>query len=577
MSLVWSIETAFDVLLNITYLELPFLGIGCPSARLIIIYMTNVALCGRRSHLAWHVTSKITVYLQQDITVPGSTGFVATYAAMVLPNMDALGIAYCMVQSDGQWLNTSLQLNGRYGVKPDFSWHVVVLFDKLIEFSIESSDNYQVYDGPGPLSPVLHNKKQSSAFHLYVVQHSPHLTLHYTSLLQTSFSSVQQVVLYSQPLRNTVYSYQVKGGNKAVRISFLSIHSNEILTDFPVKCLFGGFFVHDIRSVTLLDVCEADWKEEVLYHLTEEKLDDDDIYVLIFVILFGGYTDGKIAISVESSMESCYVRATASPPIYDLYPGCNQFEFVKASHEFLSEVFEIAQSGPVDLKVHILPTIYELYNIQLNTTVSDSHILGLDRVTYTDITGTQAHLSYQNPTRFVVKEIQGTYFTTWRFTIIQIIRRAVCAYEHSFNAYVSLPGTQMVTLYPYNSKCRCGVDGHIEYRADIVSTDNNINVGILFSERCASGCHHGNITFTEYNAQYDTLFVHRFTSFPAYMDNIHSNSSLQINLNIETHCKSCPPWIVTTKAHRSSLQKNFQSLSFKRRETESQRIIYPSR
>ena len=579
--LIWTINTYSGVLLNITYLELPFLNLGCPFARLTISSITDAVYCGRRSHWGVFADTNITVHLQQDIILLRNTGFVATYVAVDVTDMDNIGAEYHLVEdndNDGRWINTSIPLlESRRGKNnaPKFIWHIIVHFDKFIKFSIESNNEYQICDGPGPLSPVLHNEEQSSAFHLYLVQRSPHLTLQYASAVHTSFNTERQAVLSSHPNRNTMYAYQVRGGKQALRISFLSIHSHEILTDFA-HCFFGGLFL--VGPETVLKVCETTWQEGLLYHLAGKEY-PDALQLVIFVILYGSYTDGKVVVSVESNMETCYNRKPKDmSSVLDLYPGCNQLTYFSAYDQYLFQMFSLNRPGPVDLKVYILPVIYKLYNIQLNITVTDSNILGKDRITtYTDIAGTHAHVSYQNPDQFVLKEILMNQFTTWRLTIIQVIRKALCDYEHTHNGHLSLPGTQAVTLYPYKSRCRCGVDGHVQYTAHIISTDNNINVGVLFSKKCASDCHLGNVTFTEYNAQYDTLFVHRFTSLPTYWDNIHSNSSVQINIEVADICKSCPLWFAIAPAwHIAWGQQNLDSTSLNKKDTKSPRITYPT-
>ena len=373
-----------------------------------------------------------------------------------------------------------------------------------------------------------------------------------------------------------MHGYRVSGRNKVLRINFLSIYFNEMLTVFIYKCLFGGLWYATYKAY--FSVCETDWKEDVIYHLTDRSHPDDyDAHIRIFIILYGSYAYGKVIMSLESNMESCYNRDTpASQLAFHLFPGCNQVSYVLPHNDYPTKTSKLV-SGPVDLKVQILPLIYELYKIQLNITVSNSNIIGLSRITYTYVIGTHAYLRYQNSDRVFLSDIQGNHIATWRLAIIKFIRRALCDYEHAFNGYLSLPGTQMVTLYPYKFKCRCGVDGHLQYNVDIVSIDNNINVGVLFSETCASDCQHGNVTFTEYNEKYDTLFVHSFTSFPAYFDNIHSNSSVQININVASNCKKCPLWVVVTDGWNGYWQQIFHSSSLKREEIHSQRNFNPER
>ena len=580
VSITWTVQTNFGVLLNVTYLNIPFLDLQCPFARLFIGSVVTTKICGHRSNWVIFDPTNITVHLQQDITLPGSTGFVATYVAEITRDNKALGVAYTMFEIDGHWSNTStpmLDYVNKYH-ETKCSWHVVVTFNRVIEFSIESSDEYLIYDGPGPLSPVLRNAKQSTAFHLYIVQQSPNLFLQYTSLEQTSFSTQNHVVLSSHPNRNVVYGYQVRGGGKALRISFLSIHSHDFfLKEFPSKCLFGGLFVYNNRMV--LNVCQTKWKEEVLIHLTDKRF-PDDLHMVIFVALYGSYIDGTVALSIKSTMESCYPRnPIADPSKFQIYEGCNQFVYRLTYFNYMSKNVDLARSGPVDIKVHILPLMHDVYKIQLNITVSDSNILGLNRTTYTDIVGTQAKLSYQNPNQFVLHEIQGNELSTWRIAIIQFIRKALCDFGHAYrNRYLSLPATQIVTLYPYHARCQCSVDGHTQYNVDIVSTAINIYVVIVFNgSKCASDCQHSNVTFTEYNMQFDTLIVHSFTSIPLLWDNVHSNNSVKIHIAVDNDCKSCALWVFVKPGFRANYQQTFRSSSLVSEVIKTKRMIFPAR
>ena len=542
-------------------------------------------LCGSRYYWGMFTEDNITVHLQQDIAFPWGTGFVATYTAMVLPGVDAIGIpetAYIMYDFSNIQGNKTIaraaprsHYSSHYDHDKIFSWQVIVEVNKVITFSIKSDVKYEVYDGPGPLSPKLHHAKQSSAFYLFLIQHSPELSLQYKSVMHTSFSIKQHVVLNSHPDRNIVYGYQVRREPTTLRISFLSIHTTE-LKPYERCSYAGGFFIFNVNGS--IEVCGTTWKEEVLYHLADRTQKYDQQW-LIFVILYGGYIEGTVILSVESNMKSCVFNSKdhAEPAAFYLHAGCNQFVYL-IRHDYLhSQIFEHPRSGPIGLKVHTLPLMHTFYNFQLNITVSDSDILGFNKITYTRIVGTHAQLRYQNPKRFVLKEIQGYHFTTWRLVIIQLIREALCDYEHAFGGYLSLPGTQMVTLYPFDLRCKCGVDGHSQYNVDIASTGYNIHVALLFKSSCAPACHHGHIEFTEYNAQLDILIVHNFTSFPVYWSNIHTNNSVRIKMRVVDSCRSCPLWVIIAPGWRGKWNQYFHFSALTRDELKVHKIIHPTR
>ena len=211
--------------------------------------------CGRRLPWSWYSkANSIRVHLQQHVTLFGNTGFVATYSATIAKPLDARGTEHRLVESNGVWMNASIPLqiyssNNQYN-QAKFTWHVLVIFNKFVEYSIESSHEYQVYDGPGPLSPVLYNVKRSSAFHLYLEQDSPNLNQHYTSVMQTLLSTDQHVVLSSHPNRNIVHGYRARGRNKVLRINFLSIYFNEILT-VCLQMLVWGTLVFYLGHILL--------------------------------------------------------------------------------------------------------------------------------------------------------------------------------------------------------------------------------------------------------------------------------------------------------------------------------------
>ena len=586
VSLIWTLETDSAVLLNVTYLELPYLGLGCPSTRLIISARRDAMYCGRRSHWEVYAPNSIIVYLQQYIRLPGSSGFVATYFSVDITSIYNVGTKYRLESAPGGWyVKTTPTLfhshNGPYNIAPEFSWHFVTNIYKVIHFKVENNTECQIYDGPGRLSPVLHDVNQSSAFHLYVVQSSPHLMLEYSTGMQTSFNTKQHVVLSSHPSRNIVYGYQVEERNTALRISFLSIHSREIITDIDVttKCFFGGFFIANFRNV--LDVCDTHWNKEVYIILTDENYITASAQNLIFVIMYGSYTDGKVAISVESASENCeYREHSLTSSHFDVDARCNQLLYAvpyKLNSSF-SPMFRSPRSGPVDLKIHLHPLIYDLYDIQLNITVGDSDILGFDRIIRTDIVETSADLHYQNPDQFIVREIQGKYFSTWRLAIITFTREALCVrnLRHSFHEYTSLPQAQMITLNPYESRCSLTVDGLTDYNIAIVATDNNINVAVSFNEQCAIDCQNGKITFTEYSTIYDSLIIHNFASFPAFWENIHTNNSVQMNIRVSHSCRRCTLWVVVGPGERARWQHNLHLSPQKRDKIKTHRLLHPT-
>ena len=586
VSLVWTLETYSALLLNVTYLELPFLGFGCPSTRLIISVFRGV-FCGRRSHWEVYSPSDIKVWLEQYIRLPGSSGFVATYFAIDITSIHKAGTKYRLESAPGGWYAKTTPLfhnhNGLYNVAPEFSWHFVTKIYNVIHIKVENNTACQIYDGPGRLSPLLHDVNQSSAFHLYVVQHNPHhkCMFEYFTALPTSFSTKQHVGLSSHPNRNTVYRYQVTENDMALRINFLSIHSLQIVTDVPgTKCVFGGLF---INLKKLIDVCNTNWKKEVYIHLTDGRPMEDDGFAQmhISVIVYGSYADGKVALSVDLVTEYCdYGEQSHGSPDLDRNIRCNQFLYVvpyKPNFSF-SPMFRFTRSGPIDLKIHILPLIYDLYDIQFNITVWEANILGFDRITHTDTVETRAHLRYQNPDQFSFKEIHGNYFATWRLAIIKFTRKALCDYTNTFNElYMPLTDTQMITLNPYEARCRLAVDGLTEYNVAIVATDNNINVAVSFNEQCAAECHDGKITFTEYSTIYDSLIIHNFTSFPASWENIHTNNSVQMNIRVSHRCRSCTLLISVGPGERATFQHNLHLSPQKMEKIKTHRLVHPTR
>ena len=534
VSLTWTIRTYFDVLLYVTHLELPFLGQGCPYAWLFISAMTDAVLCGYRTHWVVYSVTNITVHFQQNIALHTmgrggwtAIGFVATCVAVIVTSKSKPDTQYRLVEFDDGWTNTTVpiclacmrlvtQVHGNQYDGPNFIWHVLVAFNKVIEFYIESNHEYQIYDGPGVLSPMLRNVKRSSAFHLFLVQQRPNLIFKYASAMHTSFTTelLHEFIMSSAtPNRNIVLGYQVRGKTEALKIDFLTIASFEILSDSFVRCLFGGLFISSSQNV--VSVCDTTWMN-VSYHLSANSL--------VFAILYAEYIDGVIAMSIESNtVETCHIRnPLGTPTMLELYPGCNQFTYVVPYYYLYLQMFNFDHSGPVDLKVHIVPIIYEFHTVQLNITVSDSHILGFNKTTLTKIVGTQADLSYQNPNMFVITEIEHDFFATWRLVILQFItdiRKAICGYENSLNGHPVFPDQHIITLYPFESRCTILLLHLYDYLIDIVSTDN-INVALLASDNCRFTCQDGKVIFTEYDSRYDTLLVHTFKSLPVFWNNI---------------------------------------------------------
>ena len=552
VSRMWTIKklhSSVGILLNIIYMDLPFGGGRCQFGYIII---NNNHYCGRRSHWAICMNSDATVYLQQRTTLLPGMGFVATHSATdgtcrFMPNT-----VHRLFEDASFRFNYTQVIYDAY--KQDdvsqYIWHVVVAHNKLIEFKVEADHHCKIYDVPGPRSPALYNSTRSSAYHLYIAKQNPNIVLKYTSVDHTSFSTDNKYVLQSSVRgKNIMYAYKVTGGPFGLRVNFLSIHSNNILSDFPTRCLFGGLFLfgYDYNNVYFeVPICDTDWKEEVFFHLTNTVIYSPVMPFHIFIILYDGYTRGKVDLCVES-VEPCYIV------LGDRAHAQCQYLYPLSPNQRLDWFFNIPAAGPLNLKVYILPAIYDLYNARMNISVMDYNPLGFNNTVRTDIVGTHSNISYQNPTSFIVKEIHGHQFNTWRIAILKFSRVAVCDHELINQKYHNITGAQKVTMQPHHSGCRCVVDGHLQYSVVIMASDINIYTELQFSDYCKAGCVDGSITVTEYNRQYDRLIVHRFKSFPVVWDNIHSINSVLTNMTVPDNCKRCPLWIVSTP----SWQTNF--------------------
>ena len=543
ISLEWTIKTlhsSVGILLNVTYMDLPFGGGRCQFGHITI---NSNMYCGRRLNWAICMDSKITIRLEQGIALLPGMGFVAMYSAMmcrVKPDT-----VHRLFEEDGSWVNDT-QLTYDYykqDVVSQYIWHILVTQNKLIEFKVKADNdpNCKIYDGPGPLSPVLYNSTRSSAYHLYIVKQNPNIVLKYSSVAHTSFSTDKSIMQSSVVGKNIVHAYMVKGGTFGLRINFLSIHSHNIVSEFPMRCLVGGLFLYSYRynNTVEIPICDTDWKEEMFFHLTDKMVYSNDAHYNIFIILYDGYTRGKVALSVES-VEPCYIVSDKGRVLR----GCQNL-YLLTPDDQLDWSQDFPNAGPIYLTIHMVPTIYDLYNFRLNISVMDSHIFGLNNTIHTHIVGTRISISYQNPTSFSIKEIHGHQFTTWRVVLIKFKRMAVCDYRHVNQHSHYLKGTQSFTMQPMFSGCQCIVVGYLQYSVVIIAPDTNINVALQFSDYCESECHMGNITAMEYNHQYDRLVVHRFKYFPVRWDNIHSLNSVMINISVTDNCKRCPLWIVS--------------------------------
>ena len=544
VSLVWVIKKlhrSVGILLNITHMDLPFGGDGCQFGNITI---NGNIYCGRKSHWVVCMDGDVTVRLQQGTTLLPGMGFVAMYSAMdgkcrVMPDT-----VHRLLEVNSTWWSNYTQMIYNYhkqDIASQYIWHIVVMYNKLIEFNVDSDQDCKVYDGPGPLSPVLCNSSRSSAYHLYIATQKPNIVLKYASVERTLFST-DKSVLYSSVLgKNTVYAYEVRGGTFGVRISFLSIHSYSIVSDFPMRCSFGGLFLYSYKNNNTfkIPICDTDWKEEVFLHLTDELLYGKTGHYHVLLVLYDGYTRGSVSLSVEA-VEPCYIIYANAVHML----GC-QFLFKLSPSDQLTFSYNFTSVGPVDLKVHVVPVIYHLYNTRVNVSVVDSSIFGLNNTIHTDIVGPHKTFHYQNPSLFIVKEILGHQFRTWRIAILRFKRTAVCDHKHINQIYHYLKGTQKVTMQPFHSGCQCVVDGHRQYLVDIIVPGSNINIALRFRDHCEVECYQGNITVREYNRQYDRLIEHTFKSFPVVLDNIHSINSIQINMTVTDNCTTCPLWIAS--------------------------------
>ena len=486
--------------------------------------------------------SNIIVRLQQGTTLLPGMGFVAMYSAMdgmCRINPDTV---HRLFEGDGSGVNYTQVIYDYYkqDVVSQYIWHILVAPNKLIEFKVEADRERRIYDGPGPLSPVLYNSTRSSAYHLYIATQNPDIVLKYNSVEHTLFSTDKSVLHSSVLGKNIVHVYKVKGGTFGLRINFLSIHSHNIDSDIPMRCMFGGLFlyIYKYNSTFEVPICDTDWKEEVFFHLTDEIVYPNLANSQIIIILYDGYTSGKVALSVEST-EPCYFFVEGLG-----MHGC-QYHYALTPDGQLYWSYNFLSPGPLNLNVHILPALYNLHDVRFNISVMDANMLGIYNTIRTDYVGTHINIPYQNPTSVIIKEIHRHQFTTWRIAILKFTRMAVCDHKHINQKYHYLKGAQQVTMQPFLSGCQIVMDGHLQYSVVIVASDTNINVALKFTDSCKAECHEGNITVIEYNLQYDRLIVHRFKSFPVLWDNIHSMNTVFINMTVTDNCKRCPVWIVS--------------------------------
>ena len=575
-SLVWTIHSLHrnvGIQLNMTYLNLPFLGAGCPLANVTIRSSQEEIYCGRKKGVIIFTKTSMMVGYKQGIRLRSHGGFVAVYTAHKKFTRVNFGNVHMLYRDDRVILNKTGINYVPCGWSCDVPkmkhvWQVVASPNMKIAFYLACYGSCHVYDGPGPLSPVLPGRL-TSAYHLYIVAGADVKgtgdMLYYTSIQHTTFDSEKHVSFPSlRAGKNIVFRYVVNSGNNVLKIKYLKLSYNEISSTFPVRCLYGGLFVYSTfrRQVfDKLEICETEL-HDVEYQLTDSHLFDryagkSEAHFHVFVIMFGGYTTGRVLLTIDS--DSCYVYdgKFGNEEVRDvvLSYGCSQFAFTTLPEQTVRlNTTLLQQQGPITVLLNVIPLMYTLADSDLILKVNNSDLFGLNVTNIGYDIGPKSRFLFTNPSKFeLAEQNEKNYFQTVRFTILKFFLHSLCALgDWPRHHTVHVLGIKHITINPIQFRCTVAINGHTLYQADIVALDNYVDFIITIDRTCSSRCFQGNTTFREYSHQTDRLLVQKFTAFPVYCSNIHSKGSLEIDILVSPECADCPLHITTYPSWHTS-------------------------
>ena len=280
----WKIQVSrpdVGILLNVKYINLPYFALDC--------YYANIQLglqsvyCGKITNLLHFFEDFLRVTFHQKSDLYSGTGFFATYQVMDKSFFQKAYVYQRIYQLSSINLSTELLLPRLINNTFPRVWKFVAQRNQRIKFKV--SHGCIIHDGPGPLSPViLRNELLTTSYHLFIIQTNESFHLEYQAIKKIDLKPLKDFVLESSLYRNSVHGFKVNPGAYALTIHFLSIHSQEVVNDFPVRCLYGGLFIQsNVNNTNFLEMCETDINREFQYQISNQNYAGPiDIYFITF-------------------------------------------------------------------------------------------------------------------------------------------------------------------------------------------------------------------------------------------------------------------------------------------------------
>ena len=545
--LVWTVQQqhpSTGISLIFLQINLPYLGLNCFFANITISSKPGEFFCGRKSNWTIYSNLDLVITLKQGFELYEYSGFIATYYAVDHHIIMNIGKEHHFSIIGEHEIYFSSQLFGMRGNKLMNTWHICGNPYMLITVIGTFNEKCVLYDGPGKLSPIIRkeNYTETTGYHLYIQQQSATLSIQYKFIFNLNFQTGDTIDLKSSSTMNTIYGHEINQDDIAFWIKHLSIHSTEILSNFPERCLYGGLFIYARNKESnvfteLIKFCETDINDDFLYQIPNYHA--QNFVANLYVVMYASYCSGSVVAGIKNRKCNKYKKNDI------IGPGCNQIEIRLWPNDNLKvNILTPFNSYPITFSIHILSLIYNVYTLPVTVSIIDSDLFRIIYHLHTYFVVDKAQGQFDNPRLIrILYDADGKIWSGEHVLKLDFIIQLFCTNTKNgiYNA-IGNSALSSVSMEIGAYMCILSLSGYHQYKVALRSISLiHIELHVMFKENdCQVKCSNTSVNITEYNKMADALYVHHFFSVPFTWSNAHSKHSAIVTIEIENEkCLHC--------------------------------------
>ena len=548
----WTIKILhknLSVVLNVKYLNVAYFGGECTHGFLSTVNPAGEKrYCGYRKNLFIFSSGDLMVQYLQHQSLLSTTGFFATFYSTYDSEILVSNFHKMKYYSGSRFVGVKVQYK-MHDLRIDksktvyFTWHIIVERMYVIRYNTTYSDCL-LYDGPGRLSKRIHLEnntyrnstivKHTSGYHFFIVQKSSFLKVNISKRLRSEFQHGRHVTLRSSASNNVIFSARSMQGY-AIMIKRISIHSHEIIDNFPNMCQYGGLFVYTINNHDVMmshklkyyyrfKLCEVDIDETLHYTIPISAVE-----TRVDVFMFGGYSEGFVEMTFKK--ENCR-DFFISKDI--LMPGCNQHVLrLRPDDQYHSSLKFPDKGQPISLSYQTINTLYFSPLPPANASLVDGHVFGWHKSMYS----VSLHHGSVLPTRYRIEidiaERKSNMFISSRLVIVRFHDNKFCERN------VPIRSISVISALFYEF-CGLNIVGEYDYTINMkLGTQKRLSIIIDYEYECSRTCKNALVIIEQYDERHDSLIEQRFQQLPVKWTNAYSLNAFKITLSLQETCSDC--------------------------------------